>query len=46
MKKACPNEEDNKKDCPCTYEPCERKGVCCECLLYHRRTNSKPACMK
>jgi hypothetical protein len=44
--KKCPNQEENKKDCPCTYEPCERKGVCCECIQYHRRTKSKPACMR
>ena len=37
--------EENKKDCPCTYEPCARKGVCCECLQYHIRTRSLPACL-
>ena len=44
--KKCAHKEDNKKNCPCTYEPCERKGLCCECLAYHRSTKSKPACMK
>jgi hypothetical protein len=44
--KKCPSKEENKKDCPCTYEPCDRKGVCCECLAYHRSQKGKPACMK
>ncbi len=35
----------NKKDCTCTYEPCSRKGVCCECLAYHRRSGELPACL-
>jgi hypothetical protein len=42
----CPNQEKNKKDCPCTYEPCSRKGVCCECIAYHRKNGDKPACMR
>jgi len=46
MAKDCPNKEENKKDCPCTYEPCDRKGVCCECLAYHRERGEKPVCMK
>lgn len=34
----------NKTNCNCTYEPCGRKGVCCECILYHRRNGELPAC--
>ncbi len=34
----------NKKRCNCSYEPCPRKGICCECLDYHRRQNELPAC--
>jgi hypothetical protein len=30
--------------CNCTYEPCSRKGLCCECIEYHRRSNELPAC--
>ncbi|NQT75099.1 MAG: hypothetical protein HQ566_01100 [Candidatus Omnitrophica bacterium] len=33
----CKNYEKNMKDCPCTYEPCSRKGFCCECLRYHMK---------
>jgi hypothetical protein len=36
--------DDNLKGCPCTYEPCSRKGVCCECLAYHLAQNELPAC--
>ncbi|MGA1864989.1 MAG: DUF6485 family protein [bacterium] len=41
--KSC-NEAKNKKSCNCTYEPCPRKGICCECIVYHRRMNELPAC--
>lgn len=40
----CPNQEDNLKNCPCTYEPCSRKGLCCECLKYHLARRELPAC--
>jgi len=33
----------NRGRCNCTY-PCERKGVCCECVKYHRQRNELPAC--
>jgi hypothetical protein len=36
--------EHNKAACNCTYEPCPRKGICCECILYHRRSGELPAC--
>lgn len=34
----------NKKRCNCTYEPCSRKGICCECIAYHLRMDELPAC--
>lgn len=34
----------NKKICNCTYEPCSRKGVCCECIAYHLQMRQLPAC--
>ena len=40
----CPNKEINLKNCNCTYEPCSRKGICCECIAYHRKSNELPAC--
>jgi hypothetical protein len=39
----CRNQERNTADCNCTY-PCERKGLCCECVAYHRRLGEFPAC--
>ncbi|MGB2630940.1 MAG: DUF6485 family protein [Candidatus Omnitrophota bacterium] len=35
----------NKKKCNCTYEPCSRKGVCCDCLQYHLGMGEFPACL-
>ena len=37
--------ERNRKQCNCSYEPCSRKGVCCECLEYHWSMNELPACL-
>ncbi|MGQ9678152.1 MAG: DUF6485 family protein [bacterium] len=34
----------NLSNCTCTYEPCPRKGKCCECIAYHRRNNELPGC--
>ena len=36
--------EQNLKSCPCTYPGCQRKGICCECLKYHRENGELPAC--
>ncbi len=43
--KGCRNYERNATQCNCTYEPCERKGYCCECLKYHRGHGELPACL-
>ena len=34
----------NMTNCNCTYEPCSRKGNCCDCIQYHRRSGELPAC--
>ncbi|MGQ9618202.1 MAG: DUF6485 family protein [Candidatus Aminicenantia bacterium] len=34
----------NLSICNCTYEPCSRKGICCDCLHYHRENGELPAC--
>ncbi len=36
--------QDNLDFCNCTYEPCGRKGTCCECLQYHLRSRQLPGC--
>ncbi|MDD4923823.1 MAG: DUF6485 family protein [Dehalococcoidales bacterium] len=38
------NIKANMARCNCTYEPCPRKGKCCECIAYHRQFNELPAC--
>jgi len=30
--------------CTCTYSPCSRKGLCCECVAYHRKSGEIPGC--
>ena len=35
----------NKANCTCTYEPCSRKGLCCECLQYHWGMEQLPGCL-
>jgi hypothetical protein len=42
--KQCDNLNANLAFCNCTYEPCERKGKCCECLRYHQKSKELPAC--
>lgn len=37
--------EQNKKRCNCSYEPCSRKGICCDCLRYHWQKDELPACL-
>lgn len=36
--------DENLKNCNCTYEPCKRKGICCECIRYHLKSRELPAC--
>jgi hypothetical protein len=38
------NTQRNQKKCNCTYEPCSRKGKCCDCLQYHLQMHELPAC--
>jgi hypothetical protein len=37
------NVEKNMEHCTCTYS-CEKRGKCCECVLYHRRSGELPGC--
>ncbi|MFB0565183.1 MAG: DUF6485 family protein [Candidatus Aminicenantaceae bacterium] len=38
------NSKQNMERCNCSWEPCSRKGNCCECLEYHWRMEEVPAC--
>jgi hypothetical protein len=40
----CPKQDKNLENCNCTYEPCVRKGKCCDCVTYHRQKGQLPAC--
>ena len=35
--------EENMGMCNCSY-PCGKKGMCCECISYHRGRGELPAC--
>ncbi|MBI4645833.1 MAG: hypothetical protein HY738_04330 [Bacteroidia bacterium] len=37
------SEKSNRAKCNCSY-PCSKKGICCECLHYHRSNGQLPAC--
>jgi hypothetical protein len=39
------NKAQNLQVCNCTYEPCPRKGICCECITYHNAYGELPACV-
>ena len=36
--------QKNKEKCPCTYDGCPRKGICCECIDHHLQKKQLPAC--
>ncbi len=40
----CDN-KGNTDSCTCTYEPCERKGNCCQCIAYHKSLGQLPGCL-
>ena len=40
----CNSIAENMEHCTCTYEPCERKGKCCDCVVYHRDGGEIPGC--
>ena len=46
--KCAVNHPRNLEFCVCTYEPCERKGVCCNCVRNHFAVDGtgRVACMK
>lgn len=36
---------ENKIDCTCTATTCLSRGVCCDCIRYHREQNEVPGCL-
>jgi hypothetical protein len=39
----CKSEKNKQDYCNCTYA-CGKKGMCCDCLHYHRKMGQLPAC--
>jgi len=46
IRQECPNKEENEKDCPRQEDYCERHGICCECIKYHKSHGGMPACLR
>ncbi|MBF0243684.1 MAG: cytosolic protein [Planctomycetes bacterium] len=36
--------EANKKTCACTYMSCQRRGICCDCVVAHLKQRQIPGC--
>lgn len=36
--------DENKIDCTCTATTCSKRGVCCDCVRYHREKGEIPGC--
>jgi hypothetical protein len=45
MSKICLNLAENLKYCTCTYTSCGKRGLCCECIAYHRKNGEIPGCL-
>ncbi len=35
--------ETNKASCTCSYS-CSKRGICCDCVAYHRERGEIPGC--
>lgn len=38
-------QEETLKSCNCSYDPCSRKGTCCDCISYHLKSRELPGCV-
>jgi hypothetical protein len=36
--------EKNLQSCTCTYLSCDKRGLCCACVQYHRNLGEIPGC--
>jgi len=34
----------NKEHCTCTYTACDKRGNCCQCVVFHRKRGELPGC--
>lgn len=39
----CLAKAKNLENCTCTY-PCDKRGNCCACVTYHRKSGQVPGC--
>jgi len=37
-------QQQNMKNCACTYTSCSRRGLCCDCISYHLKSRQLPGC--
>jgi hypothetical protein len=40
----CPNQEERKATCTCTYTSCQTRGLCCDCIESHLKKKQLPGC--
>ncbi len=38
--------DENEKSCACKDTDCERHGICCDCVRYHRKAGNLPKCLR
>jgi len=38
--------KENEKKCACPSTDCERHGMCCQCVAYHRENKNLPMCLR
>lgn len=36
--------ERSLQHCTCTYTACDKRGNCCQCVIYHRDRGELPGC--
>jgi hypothetical protein len=39
------DQDKNLQHCTCTYTSCTKRGICCECITYHRSKREIPGCL-
>lgn len=39
----CPSAQ-SKDHCSCTYTACDKRGNCCQCVVFHRKRGELPGC--
>jgi hypothetical protein len=38
--------DKNKKACTCPEKGCQRNGLCCKCVAYHKSCGDLPMCLR